>query len=89
MDCKHENTAEREKIFSNGTKHIERYCVDCGRHIQYVSQNKEYIFYFGKYKGKSLRDVLSEDYNYVYWLLENTEGSAQRKLQEAINNLSK
>jgi hypothetical protein len=88
MECEHKNTALREKIFVNNTKHIERYCEDCGKHIKYEPQGGEYIFYVGRYKGKTLRHALQEDYDYVYWCLENWNGKQQRALQAGMDNLA-
>lgn len=33
-----------------------------------------YSFSFGKYKGKSIRDVIDEDAEYVVWCHENVRG---------------
>jgi hypothetical protein len=46
--------------------------------------NKNEILYFGKYKGKSIRDIYNSDWQYFKWLQENIKSS---KLKEAIENL--
>jgi hypothetical protein len=69
---------EREKIFSDGSRHIELYCRKCGRNNGYKSQNKpiteEYAMHFklnfGKYKGLELQNV---DDDYLNWMCDFTQ----------------
>lgn len=89
LECGHANLIEKEVTFKNGAKHIELRCRDCGKFMQYKPQGSPYKFYFGKYKDRLLSEVMSEDFEYVYWCLENWEGKKHKKLQEAIDQLAK
>jgi len=87
--CKHceiEFQEENAKLEKKG-QHIKASCPICGRYIKFVSQGGEYTFYVGKHKGKTLREVVSEDYDYVIWCLENWDKKKIDKLQEALDNL--
>lgn len=45
---------------------------------------------FGKYKGKSVEDVLEEDPSYLLWLLENSERfEVDDALQDAITTAAR
>jgi len=60
-----------EKIFSNGTKHLEARCSACENFIKYLPHEtdyKEVVMPFGKHKGEKLVNINSE---YLWWLLEN------------------
>jgi hypothetical protein len=59
----------RDKIFRNGTKHIEAVCNVCDSHITFIKQlDKPRTFIsFGKYKG--LHTYQIDDTNYLKWLL--------------------
>ena len=72
-----------EKIFSNGSKHYERWCKDCGAFIQYAPKTEVnpncyeeenvalFEMPFGKYKGRQLYQIAQEDYKYLIWGVEN------------------
>jgi hypothetical protein len=44
------------------------------------------IFYFGKYKGKSYRDIISKDIRYINWLITNDWFNDKKYMQYIINN---
>ena len=68
--CKKEvewKTAER--IFANGTRHIQGTCFECG-YTKLLPQEKipeECIFHFGKHKGKNITEVPTD---YLLWCLK-------------------
>jgi uncharacterized protein (DUF3820 family) len=92
MKCNHVNTIDSEKIFSNGTQHIERRCDDCTRFIKYVPQEVTFdkvlqmTIPVGKYSGRLLIEIFSEDYDYVIWMSENFKGPLQRGAQLLMQN---
>lgn len=51
----------------------------------------KYTFTFGKYKGKSLRDVIDEDAEYVIWCHKNVNGFvlADKDYQEALKEMDR
>ena len=60
-----------DRVFSNGTKHVEARCPVCDRFLKFMPQEfdlKEIIMPFGKHKGLRISDLES---SYLYWLLEN------------------
>lgn len=40
------------------------------------------ILHFGKYKGTKIKDIASENPNYIVWLHEETEWSVEEDLYE-------
>lgn len=90
MTCNHEIKIT-EKIFSNGTKHLERRCIKCGRHLGYQAQNNdlkhEDLIYFKKHKGKTLIDVAREDVGYLEWIAENCGSYGLKVLKYLENNI--
>ena len=83
--CKRENEpTTKEVIFKNGTKHIEARCSLCGAYIKYLSHTtpEKTLLYFGKYKGKTLEEVATEDPDYLHWLYGET---AKKNLKEKID----
>ena len=67
-------------------KHIRANCSSCGSYIKFLPQEGEYIFYFGKHKGKTLEEVAREECTYIEWCLKNYEGKKRIKLRKAVNN---
>lgn len=45
---------------------------------------KEYVFSFGKHKGKKLEDVILDDDNYIDWLLNNSKDEYLLKCIELL-----
>jgi len=73
-----------ERIFRNGTKHIEARCPVCGKYIKYLPQDN-FRMPFGKYKGMDIMDVARKDIDYLRWLEENTtKNSIRNRCREAI-----
>jgi len=77
-----------DKIFKNGTKHKEMRCPDCQSFYKYQKQNKEDIFYFGKYKGEKVSEVMVKDEDYIKWFLKNGIPKAARALQRVVDKIN-
>jgi hypothetical protein len=81
MKCKTCEIQTREKIFSNGTKHIERYCAVCDGHHGYqrqpvsIERATAFRIEFGKHRGMALPEILDFDPSYVRWLANTASGS--------------
>lgn len=96
MICKYcgGETEEREKIFiSHGRefKHIGIYCVKkCkGEGWQkWKAQQKpakDFIMPFGKYKDKSIKEVVKIDKEYAVWMKNNTRSDKlKQKFKEVL-----
>lgn len=69
-----------EKIFKNGTKHLEARCPDCGKWIKYLPQGKDTTMWYGKYKGEKIEDIIIKDPEYIMWLKENSKNNTRRKI---------
>jgi len=64
---------ERPRVFVDGTRHLELICASCGRYVKFIARTKDQArrFYFGKYKGRRIAEVIAIDRPYVQWLLTN------------------
>jgi len=69
IDCEHEITLT-EQTFSNGTKHLRKDCLKCGRMLGYQGYKTaaDSVLFFGKYKGRTFLEVAKEDPDYLHWL---------------------
>lgn len=80
------------RTFTNGTFHLEARCPECNWFYKYMPQKEgtDFKLYFGKYSGKMVSEVMREDFEYLWWLLENYDKQKFRdKLQKTIDSLSK
>lgn len=68
MECNHGNKFEQDRIFANGTKHIEVKCADCGKHIKFKKYSCDKTLWFGKYNGKKMSYVFEHDKPYFEWM---------------------
>jgi hypothetical protein len=91
--CKNKNCSEygrevypiyNSKTFKNGTIHIEATAPCCDGFIKWMPQGKDPVFYFGKYKGMTIAEVVKLDLGYVHWIYGETKDS---KLKEQINQV--
>jgi hypothetical protein len=88
--CTHYWVEDNERMFSNGTIHIERRCKDCGAHVCFVAQNNpsdwaaDYVIPFGKYKAKRIQDVHREDPAYLFWL-SNSAGRVAKVAKKYLD----
>lgn len=62
-------------------------CNNCGRFIKNIPYSEPGI-YFGKYKGKLIKDFQTkEEINYLYWIRNNPDiwYKMKDRIKEAIN----
>lgn len=60
--------------------HNTAYCL-CGNYIKHVPKNESPKIHFGKYKGRDISSLTSdEETRYLYWLM-NQDIKANLKLQ--------
>lgn len=90
MSCQHTDVSVTERIFKDGTKHLERRCKACRKHLGYAAQNKNgnlpSRLPFGKHKGKTFDAVAEEDPDYLKWMLEQAfvRKNLRRKIEAAL-----
>lgn len=81
----------RERIFKDGTKHIEKICLKTGKHLGFVKSksNADFVIYRGKYKGKMLKEIAVDDWDYLLWCSENLNDEKLRKrIEEYLEELA-
>jgi len=73
MTCNHSNTTETGETFRNGSKHTGLWCADCGVWLKWLSKKipDDYVFWFGKHKGKKFMEVVKEDPDYCHWIMSS------------------
>jgi DNA polymerase-3 subunit epsilon len=54
-----------------------------------VSENKDIIFNFGKYNGKSVREIMQNDYDYLKWMVNksNMESAVKYYIVREVNRI--
>jgi hypothetical protein len=76
QDCTWHPDAEvniKEVVFKNGTTHLERRCSKCYKYLGYQPQEREdYTLFFGKHKGKTIKEIAEVDKEYLEWLSKQT-----------------
>ena len=92
MNCEHKFLNKEERIFKDGSRHIESTCAVCGKYIKFeptIKSDKElaiWIMPIGKHKGKGLNDIAALDPNYLQWASENLSGNVQRRINEFLKS---
>lgn len=88
QDCEHINTTETRVVFGNGTKHVEKRCLDCQRHLGYTTTKKfgDYIFHFSKYRGSSFADIVKRDRYFAERVVRAgaLRGSAKKAMEDLL-----
>lgn len=75
--CQHSEMKIIEKIFKNGTKHLEQRCASCGAHNGYKAQEidptkaGDVVFTYGKHKGKKICEVAKQDPSFLAYCFSN------------------
>lgn len=69
------------KLFELDTLKQKQYNLDMANYTK--RHNAPYtgsdnIFHVGKYKGRAIRDIISEDYDYVCWCIDNIPALSNR-----------
>ena len=89
MNCKYCNSPVDyfPKVFANGTQHMEKKCLSCGRSngFERTVPDSEFLIPFGKYKGQLLGGVLLKDPSYLLWLRTVAKPSLKRRIDTAFN----
>lgn len=65
--------------------HLKASCSQCGQYLKFLPHGPQAL-YFGKYKGKTLTEVVVLDPNYLRWLLTAKQAgpNLKRKIEEAL-----
>lgn len=87
LDCVHCGNSQFnlfEKEFSNKTRHVAAHCTACGKQRCYVAQNAseseenqwgfepgEYVFGYGKFKEKTIKEIYQLQPDYLLWVINN------------------
>jgi len=95
--CGNETFDFKEQVFKNNITHIKQSCAKCKAFIQYAPQEKnieEIKMHFGKFKGKSFREIEAIDPDYLRWAAENLKKNIADKIEKyfqirADENLNK
>jgi len=61
--------------------HLKASCNQCGRFLKFIKSktNAEFLMPFGKYKGKSISEIIEKHPEYVRWLMQQKEFSVNIK----------
>ncbi|MCF6154480.1 MAG: hypothetical protein E3K36_04345 [Candidatus Brocadia sp.] len=72
----HETSKLHIKVIplKDGASHYKTICSACKAPIKFL-RHEEPTFWFGKYKGRLVRDILQSDPRYVRWVLSQSIGS--------------
>jgi hypothetical protein len=88
MTCKYcgGETTEELQLFANGTKHIKIICVECGRFQQFKQRvdDSDFVMPFGKYKGKTISEIIKDDRQYAIWVSEKVKSNNVKRRFKAI-----
>lgn len=72
-----------DQTFSNGTTHRRADCPDCGRWLKYLTTDFEPTLHFGKYKGRTYREVAEDERSYLEWLARDGRDAKVREFAKA------
>ena len=76
---------ECEATLEEVGQHMRAKCPTCGKHIKFLKKTipgGDDILYFGKYKGKSVSEVVREDRGYAQWATINLT----KRISDAFTN---
>lgn len=82
-DCKIEHLP-----LPSGGFHLKCSCPDCGSYIKFLPHSEPKL-YFGKYKGKTIKEIAKEDKEYLKWLLTTDKGDTElgKNIRQELKNL--
>jgi len=66
--CKSKRVRTERISLPNGGHHIKALCGRCGRFLKFISHDSP-KFYFGRYKGETVVEVMAKDPSYLKWCL--------------------
>lgn len=72
----------------SGGFHIKCSCPGCGSYIKFLPHSEPKL-YFGKYKGKTIKEIAKQDKEYLEWLLTTDKGGTKlgRDIRQELENL--
>lgn len=88
--CKYCNSFSLDKILvehRNKTIHQKVTCRDCRKFLGFeqIVENKDFRMPFGKYKGKSITEIIDQDRKYAIWVSEkNDSNNIRRRFTEEL-----
>ena len=74
----------QDVTFKNNTKHVEAFCPDCGRHLQYMPLKKVWQIFFNAAVG--MVEIEKVDNGRLQWQLNN-QTNMNEDLRAAIESL--
>jgi len=86
ISCKHCGYSGTPLISKNGP-HLSAYCPECSAYIKHMPKEvkTDFVFYFGKYKGKKLTELTTpQDAQYLHWLLQSEAGTMLKQHQREL-----
>lgn len=78
-----------EEKHSNSGIHVKASCPLCGNFIRFIPY-EEPTLHFGKYNGKTVKELAVIDPEYLIWLMEQHNAGrfkVARRVREAINEI--
>jgi len=89
--CHYEGRVITQRVqFRNRGKHLEARCAQCDKYIKYLPSKIPPHFFrmpIGKYKGKTLLEILQEDREYLVWCYENfNKGSLRDRILKVLED---
>lgn len=73
--CGHCKKEQEIKVKQNG-KHQRADCMVCGKYIKFVEgADGDFVFWFGKHKGKMFKDIPKD---YLIWVRDNIDNKKLR-----------
>ena len=86
--CGSSKNIHEEVTFSNGTKHIQVRCCDCGNKKGFAPQVLDnpgaFRMPIGKHSGKMLSEIKESDPDYLVWAADNLKENIQRRIKEFL-----
>lgn len=79
----------RERIFKNGTKHMERIDEETGKHLGFVKHvsDEDFIMPTGRHIGKTMREIMKIDRTYIPWVAKNySKNNIKKRAIEFLKN---
>lgn len=80
---------KKYKNLENNIEFLNNFCLSNNKNVDLIgliqyNENKEEIFNFGKYKGKSVIEILKKDYKYYQWIQKSDFPYYTKKILRTI-----
>lgn len=87
--CVHCGLTNNYRIEVKAHNHVA-YCNGCGRYIKNIPYASEPTFYFGRYKGLKVSDLVDpQDISYLEWFLKEIKDIKPAMKEAIIQQLAK